>query len=83
MCTHALSRRRTISSASLRAVAAAKPSAASIRSTLETPRQVAIPQATRRDPRFAVDKHIRNTYPKQVQPRVGAKPTLKCWMQLS
>jgi superfamily II DNA or RNA helicase len=54
-----------------------------IRSTPETPRKVAIPQATLREVRLAVEKHIRNTYLKQVQAPVGVKPTLKCWMELS
>ena len=57
--------------------------AAFIRSTPETARKVAIPQATLRDARLAVERHIRNTYLKQVQAPVGVKPALKCWMELS
>ncbi len=30
-----------------------------------------------------VDKHIKNTYLKQIQTPIGVKPVLKCWMELS
>ena len=54
-----------------------------IRSTLETPRRLAIEPASLRDLRLKVEKHIKNTYLKQVQAPVGVKPTLKCWMELN
>jgi superfamily II DNA or RNA helicase len=54
-----------------------------IRSTLDTPRRVVIPPASLRDLRLKIEKHIRNTYLKQVQAPVGVKPVLKCWMELN
>ncbi len=54
-----------------------------IRSSVETPRCLAIEPATLRDIRLKVEKHIRNTYLKQVQAPVGVKPVLKCWMELN
>ena len=54
-----------------------------IRSTAETPRRVALPEADLRDVRLKVEKHIKNTYLKQVQAPVGVKPVLKCWMELN
>lgn len=33
--------------------------------------------------RLAVEKHIRNTYLKQVRAPVGVNPVLKCWMELN
>jgi superfamily II DNA/RNA helicase len=33
--------------------------------------------------RAAVEKHIKNTYLKQVQAPIGVRPSLKCWMELS
>jgi hypothetical protein len=54
-----------------------------IRSTPETPRRVALPEAALRDVRLKVEKHIKNTYLKQVQAPVGVKPVLNCWMELN
>jgi len=54
-----------------------------IRSTVETPRRLAIEQPTLRDIRLKVEKHIKNTYLKQVQAPIGARPVLKCWMELN
>jgi hypothetical protein len=54
-----------------------------IRSTPETPRRVAMPQPDLHSVRLKVEKHIKNTYLKQVQAPVGVKPELKCWMELS
>ena len=54
-----------------------------IRSTVETPRRLAIEPVTLRDIRLKVEKHIKNTYLKQVQAPVGVKPVLKCWMEMS
>jgi superfamily II DNA or RNA helicase len=54
-----------------------------IRSSIETPRRVTIEAALLRDLRLKIEKHIRNTYLKQVQAPVGVKPVLKCWMELN
>ena len=53
--------------------------AAFIRSTPETPRRVALPETDLRDVRLKVEKHIKNSYLKQIQAPVGVKPVLKCW----
>ncbi|MCX6879824.1 MAG: hypothetical protein NTW21_39370, partial [Verrucomicrobia bacterium] len=50
-----------------------------IRSTLETPRHLAIEPTTLRHLRLRVEKHIKNTYLKHVQEPVGGvKPVFKC-----
>jgi superfamily II DNA or RNA helicase len=54
-----------------------------IRCKLETPRRLAIEQASLRELRLKVEKYIKNTYLKQVQPPLGIKPILKCWMELN
>ena len=54
-----------------------------IRSTPETPRRVSMAQPDLHTVRLIVEKHIKNTYLKQVQAPVGVKPELKCWMELS
>lgn len=54
-----------------------------IRSKSDTPRVTAIEQPTLREIRLKVEKHIKNTYLKQVQAPLGATPSLKCWMELS
>ena len=54
-----------------------------IRSKPETPRVVVIEKPTLREIRLKIEKHIKNTYLKQVQAPVGVKPTLKCWMELN
>lgn len=54
-----------------------------IRSTIKTPRRLAMEPASLRDLRLKVEKHIKNTYLKQVQAPVGVKPILKCWMELN
>ncbi len=54
-----------------------------IRSKPETPRLVAIEKPTLREIRLKIEKHIKNTYLKQVQAPVGVKPTLKCWLELN
>lgn len=54
-----------------------------IRSTPDTPRKVVLPPATLREVRLAVEKHIKNTYLKQLNAPLGVKPILKCWMELS
>jgi hypothetical protein len=54
-----------------------------IRSTPETPRKHDVPESTLSEIRVKVEKHIKNTYLKQVQAPIGVKPTLKAWMELS
>jgi superfamily II DNA or RNA helicase len=54
-----------------------------IRSTPTTPRHRSLEEKTLSDIRTAMDKHIKNTYLKQVQAPVGVKPVLKAWMELS
>lgn len=34
-------------------------------------------------PRESVERHIKNSYLKQVQAPIGVKPVLKAWMELS
>ena len=54
-----------------------------IRSTPDTPRQHDIAKETLADIRAKIEKHIKNTYLKQVQAPIGVKPLLKAWMELS
>jgi len=54
-----------------------------IRSTPATPRQRVIPEKTLSEIRAVLEKHIKNTYFKRMQARVGVKAVLKAWMELS
>jgi hypothetical protein len=54
-----------------------------IRSEPETPRQCKMDRETLSEIRGKVEKHIKNTYLKQVQAPMGVKPRLKAWMELS
>lgn len=54
-----------------------------IRSKPETPRHRAIEDKTLSEIRGKVDKHIKNTYLRQVQAPIGVNPSLKAWMELS
>ena len=55
-----------------------------IRCTPDTPRQAKLERASLSELRIAVEKHIKNTYLRQLQAPVNApKPVLKCWMELS
>ncbi len=54
-----------------------------IRSTPETSRHRAIEDKTLAEIRGKVDKHIKNSYLRQVQAPIGVKPVLKCWMELN
>ncbi len=54
-----------------------------IRSDPDTHRHCSIEKHTLSDIRSKIDKHIKNTYLKQVQAPVGVRPTLKAWMELS
>ena len=49
----------------------------------ETPRQCTMARGTLSEIRTKLEKHIKNTYLKQVQAPMGVKPTLKAWMELS
>jgi hypothetical protein len=54
-----------------------------IRSTPETPRKHDIPNQTLSEIRAKVERHIKNTYLKQVQAPIGVKAKLKAWIELS
>ncbi len=54
-----------------------------IRCAPDTPRKHDLPNETLSDIRVRVERHIKNTYLKQVQAPVGVRPTLKAWMELS
>jgi SNF2 family DNA or RNA helicase len=54
-----------------------------IRSTPETPRKHDMPEKTLSEIRGKVEKHIKNTYLKQVQAPVGVKPSLTAWMEVN
>ena len=54
-----------------------------IRSTPDTPRKHDIPNQTLSEIRAKVEKHIKNSYLKQVQAPIGVKPRLKAWLELS
>jgi superfamily II DNA or RNA helicase len=54
-----------------------------IRSKPDTPRHRIMDDKTLSEIRATVDKHVKNTYLKQVQAPVGVKPVLKCWMELA
>ena len=54
-----------------------------IRCLPNTPRTCVQPQETLSDIRKKIDKHLKNTYLRQVQAPVGVKPMLKAWMELS
>lgn len=54
-----------------------------IRSKPNVPRRTEIDPVALRELRLKVEKHLKNTYLKQVQAPVGIKPTLMCWMELN
>ncbi len=54
-----------------------------IRSEPTTPRHRAMPDATLSDIRAKMEKHVKNSYFKQVQAPAGVKASLKAWMELS
>lgn len=54
-----------------------------IRSKPETPRQQILAHDDLSKIRVKLDKHIKNTYLKQVVAPVGVKPRLKAWMELA
>jgi len=54
-----------------------------LRSTPETPRKTYLHQQTLTEIRIKIEKHIKNTYLKQVQAPVGVNAILKAWMELT
>ena len=54
-----------------------------IRSKPDTPRHRTLDEKTLCEIRASIDKHIKNTYLKQMQAPIGVKPALKCWLELS
>jgi superfamily II DNA or RNA helicase len=54
-----------------------------IRSTPETQRKHDLSEPTLSEIRVKVEKHVKNTYLKQVQAPIGVKPKLKAWLELS
>ncbi len=54
-----------------------------IRSKPDTPRHRSLEEKTLAEIRAKVERHITNSYLRQVQAPVGVKPVLKCWMELS
>jgi hypothetical protein len=55
----------------------------SIRSKPATPRKCSTDEATLRDVRAKIEKHIKDTYLKRIDAPVGVKPALRCWMELN
>ena len=54
-----------------------------IRCVPETPRRQTLEKKTLSEVRAKVEKHIKNTYLKQVQAPMGVRPILKTWMEVS
>jgi superfamily II DNA/RNA helicase len=54
-----------------------------IRSNPETPRHRTMEEKTLSEIRSKIEKHIKNTYLKQVQAPIGVRPILKAWLELS
>ena len=54
-----------------------------IRSRPDTPRQLVIEAKTLSEIRAVIERHIKNSYLRQVQAPIGVKPVLKCWMELN
>ncbi|NUM53142.1 MAG: DEAD/DEAH box helicase family protein [Candidatus Hydrogenedentes bacterium] len=54
-----------------------------IQSEPDTPRHRSVTDETLSEIRAKVERHVKNTYFKQVQAPVGVRATLKCWMELS
>lgn len=55
----------------------------SIRTKSGTPRVCHIDQEKLLQVRKKIDRHIKNTYLKQVDAPIGVKPRLRCWMELN
>jgi superfamily II DNA or RNA helicase len=56
---------------------------ASVRCTAGTERTVQLGVSKLAPARKAIEKHIKNTYLKQIQAPIGAKPTLVAWMEIN
>jgi superfamily II DNA/RNA helicase len=54
-----------------------------IRASKETPRSLTIPRSTLSESRGIVEKHIKDTYLKRVNPPAKIKPILIAWMELN
>jgi superfamily II DNA or RNA helicase len=54
-----------------------------IRCAPDIPRKHEVSEATLSEIRHKIEKHIKNTYLKQVQAPLGVKPALRAWMELS
>lgn len=54
-----------------------------IRCSPETPRKHDVPEKTLSEIRTKVERHIKNTYLRQVQAPMGVRPVLRAWMELS
>lgn len=54
-----------------------------IRSEPKTPRKCVMSEKDLKDARAFVEKHITNTYLRQIQAPIGVKPVLKCWMEIN
>ena len=54
-----------------------------IRCDPDTPRQHNIEEKRLSEIRALLEKHIKNSYLKQVQAPIGVKPILKAWMEIS
>lgn len=54
-----------------------------IRSEHKTPRKCVMSEKDLKDARAFVEKHITNTYLRQIQAPIGVKPVLKCWMEIN
>ncbi len=55
---------------------------AALRSSPDTPRQCVLDEATLREIRLKVEKHITNSYLKASQAPLGVRPVLKAWLEL-
>jgi superfamily II DNA or RNA helicase len=49
----------------------------------DTPRQRVLDEATLREARLKLEKHLTNTYLKSAQAPMGVKPILKAWLELN
>lgn len=54
-----------------------------IRCLPDTPRQAIVERKTLSEVRTRIERHIKNTYLRQVQAPIGVRPVLKAWMELS
>ena len=57
--------------------------APAVHSEPKTLRKCVMSEKDLKDARAYIEKHITNTYLKQIQAPIGVKPTLKCWMEIN